>query len=177
MTNRQNSTTFDDAFSKLAQGLEARQAIKVGSFWEFVRDIWSQSFDHPEYFQAWHVGVVAEDLEKCLEEGLNYVAILPRFHFKSTILGHAFSVWRLLKANRDCSVLYLSYSDHMARYHLSEINKTVKIDAPVVGDIDQVLNLLNPKLNTQNHTDWLKQVEHIKAEHPSLLIPESDSLL
>ena len=30
----------------------------------------------------------------------------------------------------------------------AEINKTVKIDAPVVGDIDQVLNLLNPKLNT-----------------------------
>ena len=125
MTNKPHSTTFDDAFSKLAQGLEARQAIKVGSFWEFVRDIWSQSFDHPEYFQAWHVGVVAEDLEKCLEEGLNYVAILPRFHFKSTILGHAFSVWRLLKANRDCSVLYLSYSDHMARYHIAEINKTV----------------------------------------------------
>ena len=125
MTNRHNSTTFEDAFSKLAQGLETRQAIKVGSFWEFLRDIWSTSFDHPEYFQAWHVGVVAEDVERCVEEGLNYVAILPRFHFKSTLLGHAFSVWRLLKANRDCSVLYLSYSDHMARYHIAEINKTV----------------------------------------------------
>ena len=110
MTNKPHSTTFDDAFSKLAQGLEARQAIKVGSFWEFVRDIWSQSFDHPEYFQAWHVGVVAEDIEQCLEEGLNYVAVLPRFHFKSTILGHAFSIWRLLQATRDMSVLYLSYS-------------------------------------------------------------------
>ena len=123
--SNQHSTTFEDALARLADGLEARQAIKVGSFWEFLRDIWSLSFDHPEYFQAWHVGVVAEDVERCVEEGLNYVAILPRFHFKSTLLGHAFSVWRLLKAGRDCSVLYLSYSDHMARYHLSEINKTV----------------------------------------------------
>ena len=125
MSNKGPATTFEDALARLANGLETRQAIKVGSFWEFLRDIWSLSFDHPEYFQAWHVGVVAEDVEKCLEEGLNYVAILPRFHFKSTLLGHAFSVWRLLKANRDCSVLYLSYSDHMARYHIAEINKTV----------------------------------------------------
>ena len=124
MTNN-NSTTFNEAFSQLADSLTNHNAIKVGSFWEFLRDIWSQSFDHPEYFKAWHVGVVAEDVEKCVEEGLNYVAILPRFHFKSTLLGHAFSVWRLLKAGRDCSVLYLSYSDHMARYHISEINKTV----------------------------------------------------
>ena len=123
--SNQHSTTFEDALARLADGLEARQAIKVGSFWEFLRDIWSQSFDHPEYFKAWHVGLLAEDIEKCLEEGKNYVAVLPRFHFKSTILGHAFSVWQLLKAPRDCSVLYLSYSDQMARYHLAEINKAV----------------------------------------------------
>jgi len=120
-----NSTTFEDAFAKLAEGLTVHQAIKVGSFWEFLRDIWSQSFDHPEYFRAWHVGVLAEDIERCLQEGKNYVAVLPRFHFKSTILGHAFSIWQLLRATRDCSVLYLSYSDQMARYHISEMNKAV----------------------------------------------------
>ena len=37
------------------------------------------------------------------------------------------SEMRLLKAKRDASVLYLSYSDGMARYHLSVINKS---DAP-----------------------------------------------
>ena len=125
MTNS-NITTFSDAFSQLADGLSTHQAIKVGSFWEFLRDIWSQSYDNPEYFKAWHVGLLAEDIEECLETGQNYVAILPRFHFKSTILGHAFSVWRLLTAPRDCSVLYLSYSDLMSRYHISEINKTVQ---------------------------------------------------
>ena len=125
MAKSEDVTTFSQAFELLADGLNTHETIKTGSFWEFLRDIWSQGFDHPEYFRAWHVGVVAEDIERCLEEGLNYCAVLPRFHFKSTILGHAFSVWRLLQATRDMSVLYLSYSDGMAKYHISEINKEV----------------------------------------------------
>lgn len=125
MTKSEDVTTFSQAFELLADGLNTHETIQTGSFWEFLRDIWSQGFDHPEYFKAWHVGVVAEDIERCLEEGLNYCAVLPRFHFKSTILGHAFSVWRLLQATRDMSVLYLSYSDGMAKYHISEINKEV----------------------------------------------------
>jgi hypothetical protein len=78
-------TTYKDAFSQLANGLIGEKKFKTGSFWEFVRDIWSQSFEHPEYFKAWHIGVLAEDIEYCLENNLNYVAVLPRFHFKSTI--------------------------------------------------------------------------------------------
>ena len=87
----------------------------VSSFKDFVVYIWGHSFDNPEYFNAWHVGQLAEDIEYCLENTLNYCAILPRFHFKSTVLGHAFSVCSLLKSPRDCAVLYLSYSDAMAR--------------------------------------------------------------
>ena len=87
------------------------------------------------------MGVVADDIEECVATGQNYVAILPRFHFKSTLLGHAFSVWRLLTAPRDCSVLYLSYSDGMARYHISEINKAVSRN-PVLS---QLMESRNPK--------------------------------
>ena len=122
---KEGVTTFAKAFDVLAQGLQTHQNIRMGSFWEFLRDVWSQGFDHPEYFTAWHIGVLAEDIERCLEEGKNYVAVLPRFHFKSTILGHAFSIWQLLRSNRDCSILYLSYSDGMAKYHINEINKTI----------------------------------------------------
>ena len=122
---KEGVTTFAKAFDVLAQGLQSHQSIRTGSFWEFLRDIWSQGFDHPEYFTAWHIGVLAEDIERCIEEGKNYVAVLPRFHFKSTILGHAFSIWQLLKSTRDCSILYLSYSDGMAKYHINEINKTI----------------------------------------------------
>ena len=117
--------TVDGAFQLLSQGLLAQEKYQVGSFKDFVQNIWSQGYDNPEYFKAWHVGVIADDIQECVETGMNYVAVLPRFHFKSTVLGHAFSVWRLLTAPRDMSVLYLSYSDGMARYHIAEINKTI----------------------------------------------------
>jgi hypothetical protein len=132
----QEITTFNDAFDRLATGLLTSGKAKVGSFHEFLINIWSQSFENPEYFNAWHVGIVAEDIEECMQKGLNYCAVLPRFHFKSTILGHAFSVWRLLTAPRDCSVLYLSYSDGMARYHISEINKAIARNPQLVEWMD-----------------------------------------
>ena len=59
----------------------------------------------------------------------------------------------------------------------AEINKTVKVDSPIIGDINEVLELLNPKVNSETHTSWLKEVEHLKSEHPSLMIPESETLL
>ena len=126
MTSEPKVTTFSDAFARLSDGLTSNKGrVEVGSFHEFLVNIWALSFEHPEYFQAWHVGQVAEDIEYCLQNELNYCAVLPRFHFKSTLLGHAFSVWSLLKAPRDAAVLYLSYSDSMAKYHISEINKTI----------------------------------------------------
>ena len=126
MTTEPKVTTFSDAFDRLSEGLTTSKAsIEVGSFYDFLRNVWALSFEHPEYFNAWHVGQVAEDIEYCLANELNYCAVLPRFHFKSTLLGHAFSVWSLLKSKRDSAVLYLSYSDSMAKYHISEINKTI----------------------------------------------------
>ena len=130
---KKDVTNFGDAFSRLAEGIQEQAPLKIGSFHEFVRDIWSKSFDNPEYFDAWHVGVVCEDVEEALQAGLNYVAVLPRFHFKSTLMGHAFSVWRLLQATRDMSVLYLSYSDGMAKYHIAEINRAVARN-PILKD-------------------------------------------
>ena len=58
-------TTYQDAFARLAEDLTQDNRIQVGSFWEFIRDIWALSFEHPEYFRAWHIGVVAEDIEEC----------------------------------------------------------------------------------------------------------------
>ena len=136
MVNKDSEVTYDNALARLAEGLLADKKYNVGSFREFLVNIWSQSYDNPEYFKAWHVQLIAEDIEECLETGLNYVCVLPRFHFKSTILGHAFSVWRVLTAPRDCAVLYLSYSDGMAQYHISEINKTVKRNPLLMSWLD-----------------------------------------
>lgn len=59
----------------------------------------------------------------------------------------------------------------------AEINKTVKVDVPVVGNIKDVFGQLTPKVNKTTHVEWLQRVEHLKAEHPSLRIPETDRLM
>ena len=114
-----------DALALMADQLESNKKFAVDGFWDFVRDVWSQSFDNPDLFDAWHVGRICEDVEYALSEGLNYVSVLPRAHFKSTILGHAFAVWRLLKMGTNSNTLYLSYSASMAQYHIGELNKEV----------------------------------------------------
>ena len=45
-------TTYEKAFELLAEKLEKSNKYAIGSFWEFTRDIWTQGFEHPEYFQA-----------------------------------------------------------------------------------------------------------------------------
>jgi len=121
----QEVVTLKEAFGLLSTGIKDSEKVAIGTFWEFVRDIWADSFERPELFKAWHVEFLCTELEETLNEGTNYTAVLPRAHFKSTILGHAFAIWLLLKAKTDTRILYLSYSDTMAKYHMSEINKEV----------------------------------------------------
>tara|TARA_R110000765_G_scaffold219796_1_gene323847 strand:+ start:820 stop:2463 length:1644 start_codon:yes stop_codon:yes gene_type:complete len=117
--------TLKEAFGLLSTGIKNSDKVAIGTFWEFVRDVWSLSFERPELFKAWHVKFLCEELEATINDNSNYAAILPRAHFKSTILGHAFALWLLLRAKTDTRILYLSYSDTMAKYHMSEINKEV----------------------------------------------------
>ena len=59
----------------------------------------------------------------------------------------------------------------------AEINKSIKVDAPVVGNIKDVFQQLIPKVKSTTHVEWLQHIEHLKSEHPSLRIPESDRLM
>ncbi|MEE8363940.1 MAG: thiamine pyrophosphate-binding protein, partial [Dehalococcoidia bacterium] len=59
----------------------------------------------------------------------------------------------------------------------AEIDKNVRADAPVLGDVKHVLRQLNPLIKPAKHTEWLRHIEHLKAEHPSLRIRETDELL
>ena len=59
----------------------------------------------------------------------------------------------------------------------AEINKSIQVEAPVVGNIKDVFGQLIPKVNQNTHVEWLQHIEHLKAEHPSLRIPETDRLM
>ena len=74
-------TTVDKAFEMLYTGLQAHTSTQIGSFGDFLRDVWSQGFDHPEYFNAWHIGVVADDIEQCLEDGKNLCSCITQIPF------------------------------------------------------------------------------------------------
>jgi len=59
----------------------------------------------------------------------------------------------------------------------AEIDKNVKADVAVIGDLKAVLTQLIPKVPENTHTDWVRRVEHLKSEHPSMTIRETDELL
>ena len=59
----------------------------------------------------------------------------------------------------------------------AEINKSVRVDIPIVGDLKYVLRQLNEAIDPGSHVDWIRRVGELKREHPSLRIRETDKLL
>ena len=59
----------------------------------------------------------------------------------------------------------------------AEINKTVQVDAPVIGNLRDVLVQLEEEVDAACRPEWLRCIEQLKADHPSHFVPESDSLL
>ncbi len=59
----------------------------------------------------------------------------------------------------------------------SEIGKSVRVDVPIVGDVKQVLRQMNPLVEDATRMDWIRRIEELKTEHPSLVIRETEKLL
>ena len=48
----------------------------------------------------------------------------------------------------------------------AEINKNIRVNAGVVGDLKLVLQQLNRKLTQQDHGDWMKRISGLKEKYP-----------
>lgn len=48
----------------------------------------------------------------------------------------------------------------------AEINKNVKTDESIIGDLKEVLKILNSRLEKQNHAEWIKEVQELKVKYP-----------
>ena len=48
----------------------------------------------------------------------------------------------------------------------AEINKNVRVDFAIVGDLKRVLTAINEKLEQQSHTEWLKKIADYKKKFP-----------
>jgi len=59
----------------------------------------------------------------------------------------------------------------------AEIGKNVQVDVPIVGNVKNVLEVLNQQIVPREHLDWFNQVDKWRDEHPALSIRDSESLL
>ena len=59
----------------------------------------------------------------------------------------------------------------------SEISKNVRATVPIVGDLKRVLQAMVPQVEPADHTDWIKHIEQMRLDHPSLKIRETNKLL
>lgn len=48
----------------------------------------------------------------------------------------------------------------------AEINKNVAVDISLIGDVRKVLTVLNQRLDSLSHTDWMQEVAERKAKVP-----------
>ena len=59
----------------------------------------------------------------------------------------------------------------------SEIGKNVNVDVPIVGDLKLVLRELNRRVKPATHVDWLRRIDELKRDHPSMIVRDTDKLI
>ncbi|MDO8473075.1 MAG: biosynthetic-type acetolactate synthase large subunit, partial [Dehalococcoidia bacterium] len=59
----------------------------------------------------------------------------------------------------------------------AEIGKNVRVDIPIVGDLKAVLEAMNQLVMATTRTDWFRQLEKYRLEHPLCFTSEGDKLL
>ncbi len=59
----------------------------------------------------------------------------------------------------------------------AEHGKNVRAMVPIVGDVKQVLSVLNKGIAQQSRPDWISSLDELRREHPSLQIRDTDQLL
>jgi acetolactate synthase I/II/III large subunit len=61
-----------------------------------------------------------------------------------------------------------TYAPNANKIHIdidpAEINKNVKVDVALVGDLRQILKELIPQIEPANHTEWIDQVRKLKGD-------------
>ena len=48
----------------------------------------------------------------------------------------------------------------------AEIDKNIKTDASLVGDLKEVLTILNSRLDQQDHAEWVEYIKELKEKYP-----------
>ena len=49
----------------------------------------------------------------------------------------------------------------------AEVNKNIRTNASIIGDVKEVLTRLNDRIPQCNHSEWLKHIEELKGKYPT----------
>ncbi len=74
-----------------------------------------------------------------------------------------------------------TFAPHARIIHLdiepSQVGRNVPVEVPLVGDAKTVLQALMPLVKRVERPRWMNYIEELKRDHPSLAIPNTDTLL
>ncbi len=74
-----------------------------------------------------------------------------------------------------------TFAPHARIIHLdiepSQVGRNVPVEVPLVGDAKVVMRALIPLVKRVERPHWMSYIEQLKADHPSLAIPKTNTLL
>ena len=74
-----------------------------------------------------------------------------------------------------------TFAPHARIIHLdiepSQVGRNVPVEVPLVGDAKVVMQALVPLVKRVERPEWMSYIEQLKADHPSLAIPKTNTLL
>ncbi|MBN1691332.1 MAG: biosynthetic-type acetolactate synthase large subunit [Dehalococcoidia bacterium] len=59
----------------------------------------------------------------------------------------------------------------------AEIGKNIPVDVPIVGDLKNVLQVLNKQIERREHIGWLSQLDEWRSQHPAMEIRHHEDIL
>lgn len=102
------------------------------SFQFFLMHVFPKSFSGKKFrladrrYHEFELGEIHYIWAKIAQENARVCILAPRAHLKSTILNHAFSFWKLFRANQDVDGIVMSFKDTLAQEHTTKIKGFIK---------------------------------------------------
>ncbi|MFA5399053.1 MAG: biosynthetic-type acetolactate synthase large subunit [Dehalococcoidia bacterium] len=74
-----------------------------------------------------------------------------------------------------------TFAPHARVVHIdvdaAEIGKNIPVDVPIVGDLKNVLLVLNKQIERRDHIAWLSQLDEWRSQHPAMEIRNHEDIL
>jgi len=165
----------DEFFSRLTA---EDVPMPAANFDEFVQKIFVLGYPGFD-FNTWHVRLLCAKAQEAFDSPDNpyLLAVLPRYHVKSTILGYASSVYRMLKSYGEG--LFISYKEDLANIHAFHIKKSVtenpelsKIMTDLSPQSDSVINYRIGKKQLKMYTSGITAVK--RGLHADVIVIGDD---